>query len=212
MRVLVVCAKRYNGHELWTALGVMTQRGHEFEVVSQDTLVRDEITLRPNTIDRVLYQVGTRELTDRFDALMFVSGNMQDTEAYWTDGHALALVEGNGDRPTAAICCSVPTIRHAAVGKRVSYFPLLRSRQLLSEAGAILNPVSVTADENIVTAEHQMGSQRWARVFCNILEGKDSDVGLVESNFPTPSRERRPVAAVERLKRPSDRIKIRKPK
>lgn len=214
MKALVICAKRYNGHELWTALGVIAQRGHTFEVVSQEDLIRDEITLRPNTIDRTVYKVGTRELEDRFDALMVVSGNMGDTEAYWTDDHVLALVAHNNGlvRPTAAICCSVPTVRYAAAGKRVSFFPLVRSKALLRRAGAILTTVSITADENLLTAEHQMSSQRWANVFCNMLEGKEPNVGLVQSEFPTPERQRRPIEHIERLKRPSEREAILFPK
>jgi hypothetical protein len=161
-----------------------------------------------------VYDVGTLELTDRFDGMMVVSGNMQDTERYWTDDHVLALVNKIEElgRPLAAICCSVPTVRFAAKGKKVSFFPLVRSKKLLRDAGAILNPVSVTADQNLVTAEHQMGSQRWANVFCNLLDGKEPNVGLVQSNFPDPSRERRPVEALERLKRPSERTIEHSPK
>ena len=33
MKVLVVCARRYNGHELWTFLGVLQEAEIEFEVV-----------------------------------------------------------------------------------------------------------------------------------------------------------------------------------
>jgi putative intracellular protease/amidase len=214
MKVLVTCAERYNGHELWTALGVMGKRGHTFEVVSQATTIRDEITLRPNTIDRVVYDVGTLELDHKFDAMMVVSGNMSDTERYWTDDHVLALVNKieELERPLAAICCSVPTVRFAAKGKRVSFFPLIRSKKLLREAGAILNTVSITADQNLITAEHQMGSQRWANAFCDMLDGNEPRVGLVPSNFPDPSRERRPIEAIERLKRPSDRTEVRIPK
>jgi putative intracellular protease/amidase len=214
MKVLVTCAQRYNGHELWTALGVITKRGYEFEVVSQDTTIRDEITLRPNVIERVVYDVGTVELTDRFDAMMVVSGNMDDTERYWHDDHVLSLVDKveELERPLAAICCSVPTVRFAAKGKRVSFFPLIRSKKLLQQAGAILNSVSITADQNLITAEHQMSSQRWANAFCDMLDGNEPNVGLFPSDFPDPSRERRPIEAVERLKRPSERTAIRIPK
>lgn len=214
MKVLVTCAKRYNGHELWTALGIIQRRGHQFEVVSQETTIRDEITLRPNTIERPVYGVGTCELEDQFDAMMVVSGNMSDTEAYWTDDHVLALIDKTEklERPLAAICCSVPTVRFAANGKKVSYFPLIRSRKLLLQAGAILNKVSITADGNLITAEHQMGSERWANAFCDMLDGNEPRVGLVPSDFPDPSRERRPIAALERLKPPSKRIIEHSPK
>src|ERR1700757_3126559 len=102
MKVLVVCARRYNGHELWMSLGVLRDRSHTFEVVSQATLIRDEITYRPNTIERTVYEVGTLELQERFDAMMVISGNMADTEKYWHDNHVLQLIEGNKERPLAA--------------------------------------------------------------------------------------------------------------
>jgi len=214
MNTLVVCARRYNGHELWVGLGVIHQRGHTFEVVSQDTLIRDEITLRPNTIDRTVYKVGTHELKDRFDGLMIVSGNMADTEQYWHDQHVLELVKNQSawERPLAAICCSVPTVRHAANGKRISFFPLTRSKKLLLAAGAIPSGVSVTADQNLITAEHQMGTHRWANAFTDLLDGKEPWVGLQPSDFPEPMRDRRPIEAVERLKPPSMREAIRIPR
>lgn len=208
----MVCSRRYNGHELWVALGIIHKRGHSFEVVSTDTTIRDEITLKPNTVDRTVYKVGTRELNDRFDALMFISGNMKDTEKYWHDKHVQALVSGHGDRPLAAICCSVPTVRESAKGKKVSFFPLSRSKLLLKQAGAILNSVSVTHDQGLVTAETQMGTTRWARVFCDVLDGKEPVIGLIQSDFPEPMMDRRPIEAVERLKPPSMREEIRIPR
>lgn len=198
-KVLVVCAKRYNGHELWTALGVLQGRGHTFEVVSQDLEIRDELTLRPNSIERTVWEV---EDIDKFDAMMVVSGNMADTEAYWDDKHVLSLIEevNAAEKPLAAICCSVPTIRYAAEGKGVSFYPLIRSRERLTLAGAILKTVALTRDTNLVTAEHQMASEMWAEEFCNLLEGKPQQYVLVDSGFTPKGNERKPIPQLERIK------------
>ena len=181
MNVLIVVARKYNGHELWVSLGVLQERGHTFEVISTDTNIMDEVTFQRNTIERTIDDVPN---LDGFDALMFISGNMADTEAYWTDSRTLAYVSEayEKDMPIAAICCSVPTVREAAKGKKVSFFPLIRSQKLLERAGAICQNVSITVDGNLVTAEHQMSTQVWVEAFCDVLEGKDPELGLEETD------------------------------
>jgi putative intracellular protease/amidase len=174
--LLTICAKRYNGHELWTLLGVLQRRGHTFEVVSQETLIRDELTLRPHIIDRTVYDVDPQEAPKAHDAVVVVSGNMDDTEAYWTDNHVIQILQAfkAEDKVVAAICCSVPTLAPVAKGVKVSYFPLVRSRHRLQRFGAVLQPVSLTVDEEakIITAENQMMTQMWADEISNMLEGK----------------------------------------
>lgn len=195
--LLVICAKRYNGHELWTLLGVLQNRGHTFEVVSQELLVRDELTLRPNTIKRLVYDVSDSDATD-FDAVCVVSGNMADTEAYWTDLHVLNLLTAfrRQDKVTAAICCSVPTLAPICEGVKVSYFPLMRSRDRLAEYGAILQPTSLTVDGNTITAENQMITEMWAEEICNVLEGKPQEHIMQDSGFVPKGSERRMDPAV----------------
>lgn len=196
-KVLVVCARRFNGHELITALGVMSQRGHEFEVISTDYVVQDEITMQPNRIKRIIDDVSVAEVTE-FDGLMIVSGNMVDTEAYWTNDKVLSYIRKAQEHnlAIAAICCSVPTIRDVAKGKRVSFFPLVRSKHLLTQAGAILTTVAMTRDDKLVTAEHQMATQIWAEEFCNVLEGKPPEHVLMDSGFVPRGRPRKPIPAV----------------
>ena len=215
--VLVVCARRYNGHELWTALGVIKQRGHTFELVSTDYIIQDEITMVPNRIKRVIDEVEPQEIADgKFDAFMIVSGNMDDTEAYWKHTRVLEYINQANEMglPIAAICCSVPTVRQAAKDKKVSFFPLVRSRQLLTDAGAILQTVALTVDKNLITAEHQMASQMWAEEFCNKIEGKKPFYTFTDSGYVPKGRERMPIPEVEalRLKLGREPTKIRKPK
>jgi len=198
-QVLIVVARRYNGHELWTTLGVLQQRGHKFEVISTHTLIADEVTGQKNRIKRTLDDVPD---LNGFDALMFVSGNMADTELYWRNPTTLAYVDEAIVRnlPIAAICCSVPTIRKAAKGKKVSFFPLVRSRELLSNEGAVLQTVALTVDGKLVTAEHQMATQMWVEAFCDVLENKDPNVRLVDSGYVPKGLPRRPDPDLEKLR------------
>lgn len=191
-KLLVACAKRYNGHELWTLLGVLRERGHTFEVVSQEHLIRDELTLRPNTVERTLYEVPSTD-AQKFDAFCVVSGNMSDTEAYWTDPKMEEILHAFKEqgRTLAAICCSVPTLAPVAKGIKVSYFPLVRSRQRLERFGAILESTSLTVDQNTVTAENQMITEMWGHEICNLLEGKSPQYHFTPTGFMPKGRPRR---------------------
>jgi putative intracellular protease/amidase len=181
----------------------MQEDGLEFDVASTAYLIEDEVTGQSNTITLTLDDVEPEEIKN-YDGLMFVSGNMQDTEKYWHLKRTLAYVEAakEADIALAAICCSVPTIRYAAKDKVVSFFPLVRSRQLLADAGAILSTVSISVDTKLVTAEHQMSSQMWATYFTDIVRGRDPDFHLVDSGFvPGKGRPRKPIPEVEFMKR-----------
>lgn len=178
-------------------MGVVQERGHKFEVVSQETLIRDELTLCPNTIVRTVYEV---ESANAFDGVAIVSGNMQDTEAYWTDNHVQAIIRdfAKSGRICAAICCSVPTLAPVATNVRVSYFPLIRSKQRLEDYGAIPQNLSLTVDGNFITAENQMLTQMWAEEICNALEGKPVEHKLHESGFTPKGSERRMLPEVRK--------------
>lgn len=201
MKVLVICAKRYNGHELWTALGVIQEAGIDFEVVSQQTFIQDEVTGQANGLERTVYDVDPNEM-EGFDGLMVVSGNMKDTEAYWTDRPVLRLISlvAQQDKVIAAICCSVPTIRQVAKGKRVSAFPLIRSKELLKRAGALYQTVAWTVDGKLITAEHQMATQVWAENFCRVLKGEPPHSPLTDSGYMPKGRPTKPLPEVERLR------------
>lgn len=190
--LLVICAKRYNGHELWTLLGVLQERGHEFEVVSQATLIKDELTLRPNLIERTVWDVSPEEHR-KYDAVCVVSGNMADTEAYWSDDHVISILKRfrHEDKICAAICCSVPTLAPICKDVKVSFFPLMRSKHRLKDYGAVLQNTSLTVDQKTVTAENQMITQMWAEEICNLLEGKDPQYHFQDSGFTPKGTERR---------------------
>jgi len=192
-KLLVICAKRYNGHELWTLLDVVVHRGHSFEVVSQELLIRDELTLRPNTTERTVYTLDDHNVARNFDAICIVSGNMADTEAYWDDAHVAGLLGAfkGADKVIAAICCSVPTLGPIVKGIKVSYYPLIRSRHRLQYYGAILQTTSLTVDGRFVTAENQMMTEMWAEEICNVLKGRPPQYKMHDSGFVPKGLERK---------------------
>lgn len=193
-RILVLCARRYNGHELWTALGVFQGRGFGFDVVSTDHVIKDELTFQANTIEQLVYDIPhSLSSFDPYDAFVIVSGNMKDTEKYWTDPHVQGLVKlaDAHNLTLAAICCSVPTLHQVVQDTKVSFFPLMRSRQRLSNGGAILMNVAVTVDKNKVTAEHQMATEMWATEICNLIEGLPQTYHFEDFGFKPKGRKRR---------------------
>lgn len=199
MKVLILVARRYNGHELWVSLGVLQSRGHTFEIASSKYAIEDEVTGQKNLIKLI---IGNIQDLSGYGALMIISGNMADTEAYWTDRKVQQIVSDfhTAGKPIAAICCSVPTVRSATKGKKVSFFPLVRSKNLLLDAGAILCSTSVSVDGNLVTAEHQMATQMWVESFCDVLDGKTPKIVLKETGFEPGKRPGKPIPELENLK------------
>jgi hypothetical protein len=194
--LLVICAKRFNGHELWTLLGIVQKRGHTFEVVSQDTLIKNELTLRPNTIKRTVWNVDPEKEVLNYDAVVVVSGNMNDTEAYWKDPHVEKILKifRKSEKLCAAICCSVPTLAPICAGVKVSFFPLMRSRDRLLRYDADLQTTSLSIDKQFggtITAENQMMSWMWAEEICNHLEGKPPQHVLHDSGWSPKGSERK---------------------
>jgi len=178
-KVLVVVSNRYNGHELWTTLGVLKHAQIQAVVVAIKPVISDEITG---------FSVYTHDTVDAFDltsmkdfcALLIVSGNMEDTEAHWRNEKIKRMVEEamHADFVIAAICCSVPTIRYAAKGKHVSPFPLIRSKELLTQAGALISTLSVSVDGKLITAENQMVTQTWAECIVKCIQGEDASLNF----------------------------------
>lgn len=181
-KVLLVVAQMFNGHELWCTLNVLTKANIEAEVISTDRVMQDEVTFERFVTERTIDDVDPDEM-DNFDGIMVISGNMKLTEAYWKNPRVLEYIQRMQPKPTAAICCSVPTIRHVVKGKRVSFFPLMRSRDLLRYEGAILSPTSLSVDENIVTAENQMMTEPWAEYFATLINGETPSVRYKDSGF-----------------------------
>lgn len=183
---LVICAKRYNGHELWTLLKRFHVHEIDFEVLSSQHVIRDELTLQPNTIARTLDEV-TPEIMHEFDGVSVVSGNMKDTEAYWTDERVLGILRKAKElkKVVSAICCSVPTLAVVAKGVQVTPFPLIRNKQRLLNHGAILVPVSICVDQahRVVTAENQMMSYLWGDCIAKMLKGEEIELAFSPTKY-----------------------------
>ena len=71
----------------------------------------------------------------------------------------------------------------------------------MKQAGAILNEVTLTRDQNIVTAEHQMASQMWAEEYCNLLEDLPTEHVFELSGFVPRGRPRKDPEVLAELKR-----------
>jgi putative intracellular protease/amidase len=205
--ILVVCSRRYNGHELWVALGVLAKRGHTFDLLSTSHVIEDEDSHKKNKIKMLVGDVDKIEIGHKYQAFMIISGNPKDTEDYWHNDTVRDYVKKANafGLPIAAICASVPSIRDAADGKHVSYFPLIRSRELLRTAGAFPQSVALTRDANLVTAEHEMVTFAWAEEFCNLIEGLPQEHFFTPSAFTPKGGERKPIPIVEDLRRKLNR-------
>lgn len=181
--LLVVVSRRYNYAEFWYTLKVFKKRGHNFDVVSSELVIRQENRKgHSNKLDRTIDDVRTM---DGFDGLVVISGNPEDTEIFWYHKGCKALVQESRDKHLviAALCSAVPTIRYAARGKLVSVYPLFKSIELLEMSGAIVNQASLSTDDNIVTAENEQMTTMWATNICDVLEGKPPTYTLYPSGF-----------------------------
>jgi putative intracellular protease/amidase len=210
MNVLLICTEEFNPQEFWTALGLLRKRGHEVTVASTYYVIVNEETKQRFRIELTIGDLLNRDLGE-YDALMFTSGNMVMTKRNWMNPAIVGIVKlfNDQNKPIAATCGSVPIIRHAAKGKRVSFFPLIASRQLLVDEGAIPSGVAVTRDQNLVTAEFPVASEMWVEEFCNLLEGKPVQYELQPSGFTPTGRPRKPIPEVARLQEAIERGRLR---
>jgi putative intracellular protease/amidase len=197
--VLVITVRRYNYTEFWGVLKALRSRGHTVEIVSSRLLIRAETDTQYQKLAKVEADIKSMK---GFDGLVVVSGNPEDTESHWYDPHIQVLVQEavGSNLVIAGICASVPTIRLAARNKRVSFFPLIRSRDLLEEAGAILQTTSLSTDGNLVTAENEAITEMWATNICDLLEGKPPTHILGPSTFKRKTIARKPIPELEHLK------------
>jgi len=206
--VLIIVARRYNHHELWGTLAVLKRNNITYKVLSTHPIIVSEkpgkagLELAPQ-INRLTDTLDTFKPSQAgsLDGLMIISGHPTDTLAYWDDPRALEWVDyfHKANMSIAGICCSVPTIRHAAGGKEVSHYPLRRATKLLKEAGAILSPKSLSVSENLVTAEHEMYTEQQTQEFANLLLGRPREFYPKATSMPKSGFERKPVPEIEEI-------------
>lgn len=178
MKVLIVIAHHYNGNELWTTLGVLKRKSIRYFIISRKKEISDEITGFTVFAHDVIENFSLKNLKD-FKAVIFIGGAVVDTEKYWYDEDVQTLVTEamKLNLLLAGICGSVPIIRKAAKGKKVSLFPLIRTKEILRRAGAILTTQSLTIEPNLITAENQMVTQTWIECIVKTLYGEDVSLG-----------------------------------
>ncbi len=181
MKALIIVSRLFNGHELIGTLKQLSAAGFDWEIASRTLRIADELTGEAFEVNTTLEDLATiPDIGAICNVLYIISGNMKETEYHWrlpVVQRAVEEVYAAGG-VVAAICCSAPCVRYIADGKKVTCFPLVRSKALLKDAGAIITGRSLEVDGRIVTAEHQMCTLAWTQAAIDIAQGKDPDIDL----------------------------------
>jgi putative intracellular protease/amidase len=198
--LLIVVSQRYNYEEFWVTLRILKHRGHTFDIVSTGLKIRPETSDKINVLSKTVYEIPSMA---GYAGIVIISGNPKDTEKYWHDKHAQMLVKQavENNIVIAGICAAVPAVRLATRNKKVSYFPLIKSRELLEENGAILIGTSLAVDGKLVTAENEAMTEMWATNIADVLEDKLPTYILEKSSFKRKEIPRKDVPELEYLKK-----------
>lgn len=152
----MIAAWAYNPSEFWATLKAIRKEGWEFEVISTKPVIEEERTRNERFKVRTLNEFSLDEIKS-YAGLTFVGGNPRTVEKYFYDPKTRLIVEAFNQlrRPIAAVCATVPSIRHIAKGKRITAFPSSKTLSLLKRTGAIISDNSLEVDGNIITAQHE---------------------------------------------------------
>lgn len=177
LKVLICVSKRYNSCEFWITLGYLQKQKIEYHILSQDLTISNESGQQRFKVQGLVKDYPIEDLKN-YAALIFISGNPQDTEIYWHDPHVEALVAMaiKLDIVIAAICAAVPAIRLAVRNKNVAHFPLQRATELLRVAGANITFKSFEVDGKIITAENAFVTLKWVQAIADVLRGLTAKV------------------------------------
>ncbi len=189
-KVLVVVAQHYNPRELWPALKILQAGGIQVDIVSTGYIIsNEEDASEAHKISLTVDDIHGFKGKD-YAGLMVISGNPKDTEKYWKDTHVQRLIIeiNNLNRPLAGICAAVPALAPAVKGKKVSYFPLIKSREILTMAGAILQEVGLTMDANLITAENEWMTEEWVEAFRDMVLGIPHKIRKLTPSGHTPAK------------------------
>jgi hypothetical protein len=172
-------------------------------VMSTDIVIQDMYTGEPFRIQKTLDNTSLLPpFTQAFDGVIFVDGELKDTQVLWTDHRLLELVatfKWDG-KPIAAIGTAVPCVRLVSNNRRVSFFPLVEVRDLLVEAGATPSGATMTRDNNIVTGEHEQSAQLVTEQFCKLLNGEPWHYVEEHAEFKPDGRKPRPVDLIDKIR------------
>lgn len=173
---LIIVSTLYNARELWGAMKVLKNNDINVQVISlkPDCIIQDEEGPQTMKVHGTIQDFDLGDVPN-FDALLIISGALKQTQAHWNNNKVKAIVEefDKHEKIVSAICCSVPSIRWVCDGKKVAFFPLNRSMELMKSAGAEYTAMSVTWDDRIVTAEHQVATKQWAQTIAEKVHGKE---------------------------------------
>jgi len=192
MRALIIVSARFNPQELWGCLKTLKNHEITFDVYSLENPIRNEKTGDRFNITGLVADIDMKRL-NKYDGLYIISGAFLETKDYWWHDKTRRIVEwfNEKEKMLAAICCATPTIRYAAEGKKVSYYHMIDTEDLLGGFYAILTDASLTVDGNLVTAEHQQVTVQWTEAGIAIMKGEEYKSFIKEevsnaSNVKTP--------------------------
>lgn len=205
-KVLILISRRYNPRELWGALKVLQQANIAMDLCSTGLVVQNEENPKEAFTLSMTVDVLKSRTSKDYSGVMVISGNPKDTEVYYKDVHVQRLIKelNQDNKPIAGICAAVPSIAPAVKGKKVSWFPLMKSREILTRAGAILTEVGLTLDQNVITAENEWMTKPWSEAFRDMVLGKEPVIPvLVPSGHRPKQIPRRKNPILEALRGPN---------
>jgi putative intracellular protease/amidase len=178
---------------------VLKDRGMQVTVSSYEPVIFGEMNHTAHNI-KVLW--NDLDIT-QFDGMMVVGGNPLATKWLWEDPQLRRFVEtmAHANKPCAGICGGVAMMRYACKGKKVTFYPIRQAREALMEVGAIPVHVSIVRDGNVLTGEHRLIAEQWANEFCNMLEGKPTNIVEEDQTPFRPKSKPRSVSQTERMLR-----------
>lgn len=201
-KALVLTTPEYNRVELFGTMQVLKARGFEFELTSSRKIIKDEDTETYHSVERLITDITLEEAL-QFDCFIVTSGAPNQCKPFWTNSHVQRLVKGffDSNKPLGGICMAAPTVASVARGKKVSTFPIIEARQFFTDRGATVQTLTLSIDPPLVTCENQWGTEMWVTSICDLVEGKEPQIKLVDSKFNPVGRPRKPIQALEDIKR-----------
>lgn len=187
--VLIVCAKIYNGKELWSAIKVLQEHNRTFVITSHERVITEEQTSKRNLISIPIYDVVQKD----YSGLLVISGPLPIVKFFWKDTSLIFLISSfhQVDKPVGAICCAAPCMSYISQDEEMSSYPYAECREWISINGAIPSGKVITISGKKVTAENEMAATTWAEIFCKLLNGEEVEDTYVASGFDGAQRKRK---------------------
>lgn len=201
-KALVLTTPEYNRTELFGTMRVLKSRGFDFELTSSRKIIKDEDSETYHSVERLITDISLEEALQA-DCFIVTSGAPDQCKPFWTHKYVQRIVKGffEQNKPLGGICMAAPTVASVSEGKKVSTFPIIEARQFFTDRGAIVQTLTLSIDPPLVTCENQWGTDMWVTSICDLVEGKEPQVRLVDSGFNPIGRPRKPIKVIEDIKR-----------